>query len=80
MSRPTRSGMIHRQLHRYPAAEAEAEYVRPVDREVVKQGGDVTGEVAEVDVTVDVRRAAMPLQFGGDYLPVGGQVGQQPAE
>ncbi len=58
--------MIQRELQRHPAAEAEAEHVRPVDAEVVEQGGHVARHVGQVDVPVDVGGAAVSLQFGRD--------------
>src|SRR6202034_3384616 len=68
------AGVVHRQLQGHTAAEAEAEYVRLVDAEVVEQGGHVTGQVAQLEVAVDVGGAAVPLQFGGDHLTLGDQV------
>jgi hypothetical protein len=73
-------GVIQRELQRHPAAEAEAEHVRPVDAEMAEQPGHVAREVTQVDVAVDVSGAAVSLQFGGDQPAPRGQVGQQVAE
>jgi hypothetical protein len=47
---------------------------------VVEQGGHVTGQVAQLDVPVDVGGAPVSLQLGGDHLAVGGQFGPDVAE
>ncbi len=72
--------MIQGQLHRHVAAEAEAEHVGLPDPEVTEQRGHVIGQEMQVDVAVDVGRAAVALQFGGDHRPARGQLGQQSAE
>ena len=72
--------VIQRQLQGHPAAKAEAEHVGLADAEVVQQRGHVTGQVAQVDVPVDVGGAPVSLQLGGDHLAVGGQLGPDVAE
>jgi len=60
--------VLRRCVERHPSAERVAHEVRPVQPEVVDECGDVVGHEPDVERSVDVGRAAVPLQVDGDDL------------
>jgi hypothetical protein len=72
--------MLDRAAQAGVAAEGVAQQVRLAEPEVIDQRGDVVAEVLVPELPVDVRGAAVPLQFDGDDPAVPRQLVEQIAE
>src|SRR5947209_672583 len=70
--------MADRTLHRYGAAHAVADEVRPRDIELLEQRRHIVGEVFVGDVAFGVRRAPVALHFDGNHLPRFGELADPP--
>src|SRR5205807_1454361 len=63
-----------RTLHRYGAAHAVADEIRPRDIELLEQRRHIVGEVFVGDVAFAVRRAPVALHFDGNHFPRSGEL------
>src|SRR5437660_1440976 len=70
--------MADRTLHRYGAAHAVADEIRPRDIELPEQRRHIVGEVFVGDVAWDVRRAPVALHFDGNHFPRFGELADPP--